>query len=86
MPGFPLRRQNVVRRKVDDELLVFDEESQQAHFLNPTAETIWELCDGQHDDAAIAQAIAERYAVSPARALTDVQGVLKDFRGKNLLE
>jgi len=71
---------------VDEEILLFDPASQQAHFLNPTAEVVWELCDGAHGEEAIAEEVASRYAVDRGRALEDVRILLGQLREKGLLE
>ena len=82
---FPRRRVDIVRRQVDEEMLLFDPKSQQAHFLNPTADLIWELCDGARSVDKIAGEIAARFNVEAGRAAGDVRNVLEEFRGKQLL-
>lgn len=43
----PLARQNaLVMQDVDDELLVYDLQTDKAHCLNRSAVLIWKLCDG----------------------------------------
>ncbi|MEE9274019.1 MAG: PqqD family protein [bacterium] len=85
MTRLPTRRPGIVRRKVDEEVLLFDPESQRAHFLNPTAELVWDLCDGVHGEEDMAVEVASRYEVDRDRALHDVRILLAQFWEKKLL-
>jgi hypothetical protein len=40
------RRQGIITKEVDGELLIYDLERDKAHCLNPSAAAIWKLCDG----------------------------------------
>ncbi len=58
-----MRREDVIRKSVDEsETMLYDPQTETIHVLNPSAELIWELCDGEHTPADIAQAIREQYA------------------------
>ncbi len=83
--SLPMRRADIVRRNVEEELVLFDPENQRAHFLNPTADLIWELCDGARSVENIAEKVTSRFEVAPARAMEDVRGTLEEFRRKRLL-
>ncbi|MBC8032273.1 MAG: PqqD family protein [Pyrinomonadaceae bacterium] len=41
------RRERMIIKEVDNELLVYDLQRDQAHCLNPSAAAIWRLCDGK---------------------------------------
>src|ERR1700687_761084 len=41
------RREAIITKEVDGELLVYDRERDRAHCLNETAAAIWRLCDGR---------------------------------------
>lgn len=46
--GHPLARHDgLVIRELPEELLVYDEETHEAHCLNETAASVWKLCDGR---------------------------------------
>ena len=48
MKALPLARQaSLVVKEVDDETLVYDLETDQAHCLNSTAGRVWKSCDGK---------------------------------------
>jgi coenzyme PQQ synthesis protein D (PqqD) len=41
------RKDGLIVKELEDELLVYDRESNKAHTLNKTAAMIWKQCDGQ---------------------------------------
>ena len=41
------QRTNALSRQLEDELIVYDLETHQAHSLNPTAAAVWRCCDGK---------------------------------------
>ncbi len=54
----PKKRQRQIRiEEFQGELLVYDLDTHQAHCLNGTVATIWNLCDGTRSIAQIADAI-----------------------------
>jgi hypothetical protein len=78
------RREGIITKEVDGELLVYDIERDKAHCLNPSAAAIWKLCDGRTSIEEIAAsmttqtgAIVDEIAVSLA---------LADFGRSHLLE
>lgn len=63
--GKPLaRRRGLVVKKVGNEVLVYDTESDRAHCLNETAALVWNLCDGRRDATAIARAMQKELNVT----------------------
>lgn len=86
MRGFPVQRPDIVRKRVDEEVLLFDTQSQEAHFINQTAELIWDLCDGKHNEEDIAKEISSKYDMDVSRVLGDVRILLSEFEEKQLLE
>ena len=56
MKALPLARQSsLVIKEVDDETLVYDLDTHEAHCLNDTAGRIWKSCDGKTSVDEIAQ-------------------------------
>lgn len=53
------RREGLVIKKLDDELLVYDLETHKAHCLNPSAARVWSHCDGRKSVAEIALCLSE---------------------------
>jgi hypothetical protein len=68
-----------------DGALLYDPEREQVHHLNETAARIWEVFahGGTADDAA--DALCDRYEVSPERARADVAAVQAAWSTEGLL-
>ena len=49
------RREGIISKQVDGELLVYDRTRDQAHCLNESAAAIWRLCDGRTSVPEIAR-------------------------------
>lgn len=49
------RKENLIVKEVDGEVLVYDLNNDKAHCLNPTAARIWQYCDGNRSIAEIAE-------------------------------
>ena len=47
------RTEQLIVKEVDDEVLVFDRKTDQAHCLNKTAAQVWKKCDGEKSVAEI---------------------------------
>jgi Coenzyme PQQ synthesis protein D (PqqD) len=41
------RRSGLIIKEVDNEILIYDQESNRAHCLNQTAAKVWKYCDGE---------------------------------------
>lgn len=83
------RREGIITKQVDGELLVYDLERDKAHCLNPSAAAIWKLCDGRTTTEEI-----ERRSRSDGRATAEsiqsneaiVWLALSELRRSHLLE
>ena len=53
----PIARKNVLVRELEDEVLMYDLESERAHCLNRTAAIVWKHCDGKTSVDQILQII-----------------------------
>ena len=53
------RGENLVSRKVQDELIIYDKARDVATCLNSFAADVWDRCDGRSSPAAIAQALSQ---------------------------
>jgi hypothetical protein len=82
----PKRRTNVSSRTVEGETVVLDRSNEQIHQLNQTASYIWERCDGVRTLQAIAQQLAESFAIDGETAARDVTTVVAQFHTLHLLE
>jgi hypothetical protein len=41
------RRRGLIIKEVDSEILIYDQETNKAHCLNPAAAKVWKYCDGE---------------------------------------
>ncbi len=54
----PKRRNGLLTRKIDNELLVFDQASSEGHALNETAAAVFRLCDGETAQTSMVAALS----------------------------
>jgi coenzyme PQQ synthesis protein D (PqqD) len=78
------RREGIIRKEVDGELLVYDLERNKAHCLNESAAAIWNLCDGQTSIQKIAASLTKEVGTTVDERL--VWLALADLRRTHLLE
>lgn len=82
----PSARADVALRRVGSEWVLYDPVGDRAHVLNPTAAAVWAFCDGGHDPASMADAIAQGIpAAEPAAIRRDIDDVLRRFASEGLL-
>ena len=61
MKVHPLARQaSLIVKELPDETLVYDQKTDKAHCLNPTAARVWKNCDGQSDVSDIAKRLGSQ--------------------------
>lgn len=83
----PLARPDVALRRVGSEWVLFDAGRDRAHVLNLTAAVVWTYCDGDHEPAAIASAIAHDLRTAESAAIRhDIEDVLRRFAAEGLLQ
>jgi hypothetical protein len=86
----PVARTNkLITKEVDGELLVYDQESHNAHCLNKLAADIWKLCDGRTTASEMATRLStEAHETVGATATTEqiVLIGLEELRRIRLLE
>lgn len=78
------RREGMVIKKVDDEVLVYDLERDKAHCLNLSAAAIWRLCDGKTTTAELARSLEDETGTRIDERLVWLG--LQDLRRSHLLE
>ncbi|MBN1422742.1 MAG: HPr-rel-A system PqqD family peptide chaperone [Planctomycetes bacterium] len=86
MNALPAAREDLVIRELDEEVIVFDPATSNAHTLNPTAAAILLLCDGSRDGDEIAREVARTFSIDEARANADVAKTLQELRDRGLIE
>lgn len=77
------RREGLVTKEVDGELLIYDRESDRAHCLNVAAAAIWTRCDGSTSVSDIARAVSQTLRVRVDESM--VHFALRKFNNNRLL-
>ena len=70
--SIPQQAPNVVSRQIEDEAVLVHPVQGKVRVLNAVGARVWELADGQHTVAEIAQMITAEYEVDLPRAEADV--------------
>ena len=78
------RKEGLVVREMNDELLVYDTIDNQAHCLNKTAALVWQHCDGISSPSQIASSLSEELGTAVDEKL--VWFALDQLSKENLLE
>jgi len=80
------RRDGLLVREVDGEILVLDAEADRIHQFNASASLIWRLHENGADAAEIASALAIEFDLDKYGADADVKAALEQFRALNLVD
>jgi len=79
------RRDDLILRRVQQELLLLDTEFNKIHQLNETASFIWDNWEQVPDVVEIAKLLAQKFDVGEDVALSDVSAMVGRLRELNLL-
>jgi hypothetical protein len=83
-PLKPKTRADLAISDFGDELVVC-EPSGQIHYMNPSAATVFRLCDGTGTPAELAADIADAYGLPAGQIESDVAELVRTFRRQGLL-
>ncbi len=82
----PRRRPDVVFQAAGEDTLLYDPVGDAVHVLNPSALLVWEMCDGEHTPAEIADALRSHFAGTEGHDLAgQVQATLARYQAGGLL-
>src|SRR6266850_95903 len=89
-PGGPVtvpvkRRDDLILRRIQRELMLLDMEFNQIHQLNETARFIWDKWEEVPNAVEIAKLLAQKFDVEEHVALNDVSAMVDKLRELNLL-
>ena len=87
--GKPLRKKKNMRyRRTIWYVQIYRLDDATTFFLNATASSIWELCDGNHTIEQIAEIIGESFnkAVSQKSIIRDIKKFLNELTRERLIE
>jgi len=79
-----VRRDGIIVRELDNEILIYDTVSNKAHCLNETAALVWKQCDGQSTAAEIGRKLSVQLNTNVDERV--VWFALKQFSRDHLLE
>jgi hypothetical protein len=79
------RRDGLIVRKVQQDLLLLDTEFNQIHQLNETASFVWENWEQVPDPVEIARLLAQKFDVEEQVVLNDVSAIVGRLQELNLL-
>jgi len=79
------RRKSLSVQVVEEELLIFDEDSGMIHQLNQTAALIWRKCGEGLSLHELAQLLAKHYEIKEDVARRDVGETLERLQALNLV-
>jgi len=83
LPSTRFKQKKLIARPIDDELLLFNEETNTAHCLNGIAGEMWKACERQSSVADVAAALHTRW---PDMDKEVVQASLSRMAAAGLLE
>jgi len=82
----PLQQPGVAAKELGGEVILYSSDQEEIHVLNPTAQIIWELCDGDHTITDMEQVLRSNFAIPFDRDVrADIQHTLDTFAAKGLL-
>jgi len=79
----PCKSDGLETDEVEDGFVVYQQERSRVHYLNPTANLILELCDGELTAAQIADLIAQTYEL-PEPPMQEVEDALATLAAEGL--
>lgn len=83
----PIRKPGITVKDIGGETLLYSADEEAIHILNPTAQLIWELCDGEHTVEDMERAIRASFSVADEHDVVgDIRETLELFASKGLLK
>ena len=63
---YPLQNTDYELTELDNEMILFSVKFEKAIYLNPSAQLIWQLCDGKYSVNDIIDGLAQQYPEEPS--------------------
>jgi len=82
----PIRREEIMERKIANEHMLYDAAGKMVHVINESAYFIWKRCDGQHTIEDIVKEASTESGTSEILIRPDVEQCMAIFREKGLLQ
>lgn len=82
----PVRKPEITVKDIGGETLLHSPDGKAIHVLNPTAQLIWEMCDGEHTHSDMEQTLRNRFVIPDEYdVLSDIRRTLETFATNGLL-
>ena len=78
-------RPNIVARRVENELVLVDLESNRIYSLNSTGARLWELLNEGRSRAQIVDALSEEFDAAEADVAAEVDAVIASLESESLV-
>ena len=82
----PKKREDLLVRDVEEELLIYDPRSGDTSLLNGTAAAIFDMCDGYTPVSVMTEEVLAVLPADPETVRDDVQRIIRDLAEKGLIE
>ncbi len=77
------KKEGLLTQRIEDGLIVYDPDVDEAYILNETAALVWE--NAELPESGIARLLADHYEISEDQALQDARAFLRELAEKGLL-
>jgi hypothetical protein len=81
-----VRAEDIIWRRIGDEIVVIKDDGLSVHLLNKTAALIWEMCADTSEPDKIAAMLCERFEISLDEARGDVEGIIEKMEKIGLIK
>ncbi len=86
MTTYTTQQEELIWRRIGDEIVIITSDGMATHILNKTAARIWELCDGAHGAPEIADRLCQLFDVPSDQAKMDVNEVIGQLLNLGLIK
>jgi hypothetical protein len=83
--AIPAQRERVVARRLGEEMVLLNTETEAYFTLNDVGARVWELIDGRQTVATIIRQLLAEYDVPETELQTDVDELLSQFADQQLI-
>jgi hypothetical protein len=86
MTTYAATKDELIWRRIGDEIVIITSDGLATHILNKTAARIWELCDGELGATEIVERLCKQFDVPDEQAKTDVNEVIGQLLNLGLIK
>ena len=76
---------HILETEIDEEISLYDPQTEQVVVLNKTASDVWRLSDGEFDVEEIVRLLAAAYGVEVSEIRSEVEETIRNFLDQGLL-